>query len=207
MADFAANRSKDLEARTRQIEDQIVEISADLATLSSSSATNGTGGGTATSPGGGGGGGGGGGALAGDVIGLPGSNEVVAIHHSDVDTPVAGDDQQFAQYDHSSGTIRWVAIPATVYAYRTITANDTATTADGFIFVDATAGAVTLTLPTAASMAGRILVVKKIDTSVINTVTVDGSGAETIDNDLTAIMTIPYTSISLISNGTAWYIW
>lgn len=113
MADFAANRSRDIEARTRQIEDQLIEISAALAALQSAIATNTSGGGAAATAAaaGVGGGSGGGGALAGDVTGLPGSNEVVAIHHKAVDTPVSPtDDQKVLQYDDATGTIRWTSL-------------------------------------------------------------------------------------------------
>jgi hypothetical protein len=93
-----------------------------------------------------------------------------------------------------------------VYAVRTITANDTATTADGFIKVDTTAGNVTLTLPTAASMKGRVLIVKKISTPDVNLVTLDGNGAETIDGATTYVFNIPLMSVSLISDGAAWWL-
>jgi len=70
---------------------------------------------------------------------------------------------------------------------------------------DATAGAFSVNLPTAASMTGRIINVKKIDSSA-NAVTLDGSGAETIDGATTLALTVQWQSAQIQSNGTAWYV-
>ena len=68
---------------------------------------------------------------------------------------------------------------------------------------DTAAAAVTVTLPTAAT-ADTIYHIKKIGSTA--NVTVDGNGAETIDGATTAVLTIQYESITLISDGTAWWI-
>jgi hypothetical protein len=70
---------------------------------------------------------------------------------------------------------------------------------------DATAGAITIDLPPAADMAGKTVDIKKIDSS-INSVTLDGDGAETIDGSLTQVLTAQYDEITVLSDGTAWYI-
>jgi hypothetical protein len=72
------------------------------------------------------------------------------------------------------------------------------------VTVDATAGAVVLTLPTALSSKWRVYTIKKIDASV-NTVTVDAAGAETIDGALTVVMTLQWERITIQSDGTAWF--
>jgi hypothetical protein len=64
---------------------------------------------------------------------------------------------------------------------------------------------ITLTLPTAASAFRRTFTVKKVDAGV-GVITVDGSGAETIDGTLTAIVSIQYQSVDLYSDGIAWHI-
>lgn len=74
---------------------------------------------------------------------------------------------------------------------------------DGLVRGDATAGSITLTLPTAVGNGGKILYLKKIDSSA-NTVTVDGSGAETIDGALTQVLSFQYQGIAIISNGAGW---
>jgi hypothetical protein len=196
---FSSNRSQSLEARLRQLEDWAPSVRP------VEDSTDATGGGAAAvilanppsgSPPT---------TLTGDVSGLLTANTVNKIKGVPVDTPVAGDDQQFAQYDLSSGTIRWVNVTAPVFPIRTITVSGAATIADGVILVDATLGAVTVTLPAVATMTGRVLVVKKKDTSA-NAVILDGNGAETVDDLATFPFATPYTAISVISNGVAWWV-
>lgn len=72
------------------------------------------------------------------------------------------------------------------------------------MLVDASGAARTITLPTAASAKWRVYTVKKIDASA-NTVTVDASGAETIDGALTVVFTLQWEWIVIQSDGTAWF--
>lgn len=69
--------------------------------------------------------------------------------------------------------------------------------------VEATSGGITLTLPTAVGIQGKILVLKN---SSSGTVTIDGDGTETIDGGLTADLETQYESITIISNGSNWVI-
>jgi hypothetical protein len=73
--------------------------------------------------------------------------------------------------------------------------------ANGTVLVraDATAGNITITLPTAASSTGITFIVKKVDSSV-NTVTV--SVASNIDGSTTKVYNTQYTGASIMSNGT-----
>jgi len=90
-------------------------------------------------------------------------------------------------------------------AYRTVTASGNVVSGDYLIVADATAGAITMTLPPAALVPGRIYVFKRINSGA-NTVTVDAYGSETIDGALTHALSPQWNSITIISNGTAWYI-
>lgn len=72
--------------------------------------------------------------------------------------------------------------------------------------VDASAGAVTVTLPTAVGNAGLQHTVKKTDATA-NEVIVEGAGSETIDGDLNYIITESYNGATFISNGTNWYVY
>lgn len=72
-------------------------------------------------------------------------------------------------------------------------------------FMDATAGARTAFLPPAASAIGKIVNVKKTDASA-NVVTVQASGAETIDGTNTRTLTAQYQSVQIQSDGTTWWI-
>ena len=85
------------------------------------------------------------------------------------------------------------------------TANYTLAIADRGVLADATAGAFTISLPTAASAKDVEFFVKKIDISG-NTVIIDGNGAETIDGQTTQIISEQYTAITIYSDGTEWHI-
>jgi len=89
-------------------------------------------------------------------------------------------------------------------AVATYTADHTATLTDNLIKVDATGGNVTITLPPAAAAAGDGFTIKRIDSSA-NTVTVDGDGSETIDDETTKDLD-QYTAIQIVSDGTEWWI-
>ena len=81
----------------------------------------------------------------------------------------------------------------------------TIVSADNVILCNASAGAFTITLPTAVGRSGKMYNIKKID-STSNIVTVDGDGTETIDDGLTADLTVQYESITVVSDGTEWWI-
>jgi hypothetical protein len=88
---------------------------------------------------------------------------------------------------------------------RAVTASDNFAPDDYLVLCNATAGVITLTLPVAAASQGRKLVAKKTDASA-NAVTVDGNGAETVDGAASISITAQYDSVSVISDGAAWWI-
>lgn len=85
------------------------------------------------------------------------------------------------------------------------TATYTALVTDRTILMDATTGALTVNLPTAASSTNQILTIKKVDSSA-NTVTIDGNGSETIDGTTTKILATQWEKLTIQSNGTAWFV-
>lgn len=86
----------------------------------------------------------------------------------------------------------------------TVTSSPFTVTGEDVVLVnDDTAGATTVNLPAAAAV-GRVVRVKKLGTT--GDVTVDGDTTETIDDGLTATLTVQYESISLVSDGTEWHI-
>ena len=85
------------------------------------------------------------------------------------------------------------------------TADYILTSSDYTCLVTASSVNVTITLPAAAGCSGRIYNIKKLDATVY-TVIIDGNSSETIDGALTYSLTSQYESISIQSNGTAWYI-
>ncbi len=89
----------------------------------------------------------------------------------------------------------------------TKTANYTATLGDHKILVDSTGGAVTITLPTAASVAGLEFVVKDWKgQSLTNNITVATTASQTIDGASTKVLNIAYASFTFTSDGANWSI-
>lgn len=81
----------------------------------------------------------------------------------------------------------------------------TVTDADDVILVDASGGAVTITLHAVATAKKKKYDIKKIDSSA-NAVTIEGNLAETIDGALNVSTTTQYASYTVVPDGTAWYI-
>jgi hypothetical protein len=79
------------------------------------------------------------------------------------------------------------------------------TTNDEVVLVDATSGNKIVNLPPASTSDGYKVVVKKTDASV-NTVTIEPDGVETIDGGSNAVITQENVSLTLICNGSAWFI-
>ena len=68
-------------------------------------------------------------------------------------------------------------------------------------------GTQTINLPAAANNAGRILIIKDADgNSFNNAITIDGSGAETIDEGLTITIATNFGFRTLICDGTEWHV-
>ncbi len=95
--------------------------------------------------------------------------------------------------------------------YDATTATATGITLDytnRLVTVDATAGPITITLPTITAASPSILGarydIKKTDASA-NAITV--SGAETIDGAATATLAAQYDSISISAGATEWHVW
>ena len=95
----------------------------------------------------------------------------------------------------------------TALSVLTKTAAFTITDANDVILVDATSGAVTITLHAAATAKQKPYNFKKIDSSA-NAMTIDGNASETIDGATTKSTTIQYTNFTLVPNNTtgAWSI-
>ena len=81
----------------------------------------------------------------------------------------------------------------------------TASTSDYVINCDATSGAITINLPTAASIAGTVYIIKKSDASA-NAVTVDPSASQTVDGSTTYSLGSQYKYVQVMSDGSNWII-
>ena len=94
---------------------------------------------------------------------------------------------------------------ATRGAYRSVTTSGNVVSGDYLIIADATAGAITMTLPPAALVPGRIYAFKRINSGA-NAVVIDPNGSETIDGNLTHTLTPQWNGVTIMSNGVAWFI-
>lgn len=86
---------------------------------------------------------------------------------------------------------------------RTITASEVLTVKDLVVIVNASGGAVTVTLPLAASMAQAAYFIKRLGS---NTVAIAAQTGETIDGAGSVDLTTPYASRMLWSDGSNWYV-
>lgn len=104
----------------------------------------------------------------------------------------------------SAKTLTTPIINGVKFADASKTANYTLAATDSTVRVDASAGAVTLTLPAASGNAGLTYTIIRTDlVSSTNKVTIDGNGTETIDGMTTYIL---WTGESLVieCDGTNW---
>jgi hypothetical protein len=90
------------------------------------------------------------------------------------------------------------------------TATKTATTytissSDTVIIADATSNNVTITLPVASGLTGYRFYVKRKDATA-NTVSIVRSGSDTIDGATSQTLDAQYTSATVVSDGSNWYI-
>lgn len=83
--------------------------------------------------------------------------------------------------------------------------NYTVLSTDHFVQVDATIAPITISLPPAASMKGRTLVIKKRDATA-NTVTIDADAAEQIENALTLVLSARNQAAIITSDGANWWL-
>lgn len=84
--------------------------------------------------------------------------------------------------------------------------NYTISDTNGILAIFVTTGAAdrTITLPTVADNTGRVLYVVKVDDGAGNVI-VDGEGAETVNGAANVTLVGQYSSVTIISEGTAWY--
>lgn len=104
----------------------------------------------------------------------------------------------------TSGLPVWGDASST-FATATKTIDYTVTGTDVVILANAASTNVTITLPLASSFPGYRFFVKRIDNSA-NTCQIARSGSDTIDGDTSITLTVQYLSMTLVSNGSAWYI-
>ena len=88
---------------------------------------------------------------------------------------------------------------------RSVSATTTITTSDYAILANSTAVAISVTLPAASTVTGRIFFIKRVNAGA-NSVAVNPVGGETIDGGPFHSLTAQWARIEIISNGSAWFI-
>jgi hypothetical protein len=124
------------------------------------------------------------------------------------DTNVVGTSETPATENTTSnllvnGSLQGKVVSGLAYPY-TVRVNDM------FVQVDTTGAARTIDLPAAAAAgAGKIYIIKDEDNNaLINNITIDASGAETIDGALTKVInTTGFQAVRLYCTGAAWFTW
>lgn len=91
------------------------------------------------------------------------------------------------------------------HAVTPVTSSLVLTSTHSVVFADASGGGITVTLPTAVGIAGRIYTIKRTN-SGSNTVTIATTSSQTVDADTTVVLTTQYTSIDVVSDGSNWKI-
>jgi hypothetical protein len=142
-------------------------------------------------------------AIDGIVGGVP-SNSVI-IETSFGQLANAGAALTFSRGDHTHGTPAAPAPANTSTRIAFVNSPYGVLAADQKIFCDAIGGAIIVNLPSALLNDGRELTVKKLDVS-LNTVTIVGFGAQTIDDSPNKVISIRYDSVSLGAEGGNWWI-
>jgi hypothetical protein len=107
----------------------------------------------------------------------------------------------------TTGTVAKAKL-ATGYKDQTITSISaiyTALSTDEFIKASASGAAFTITIPTAVGITGRTYTITKTDTSV-NIVTIDPVSSETINGVATFDLFLRGQSITIVSDGSNWWI-
>jgi hypothetical protein len=94
---------------------------------------------------------------------------------------------------------------ATRGTYRSVTATGNVVSGDYLLICDATGGAITMALPPAALVPGRIYAFKRVNSGA-NAVVIDPNASETIDGAATYTLSAQWNSVTIMSNGTAWFI-
>ncbi len=91
--------------------------------------------------------------------------------------------------------------------FKVVSTNNSSYTAgnETIILANASGAGVTIALPVASTCTDRVYTVKKSDSSG-NTVTIDPNGSELIEGATTKVISAQYETVTIISDGTAWWI-
>jgi len=121
----------------------------------------------------------------------------IVEHHTKFRPPVGNKFGVAGQYIGTSEPVSPILDDCVV---KTTNVNYTLTEKDELVLATA---AITLTLPTAAGIKGKVYIIKNL---ISGTITIDTDGSETIDGSNGTYLTVQYQTITIISDGTNWNI-
>lgn len=105
---------------------------------------------------------------------------------------------------NSAGGISIAAASTPTTAFTTITTSTTLSPSVNAVLVDATSGNITVTLPTAVGANIPYIVKRKDATS--HTVTIATTSSQTIDGATTVQIQFQYTSVTMVSDSSNWWV-
>ena len=117
----------------------------------------------------------------------------------------ATDNGQVLQVNGTAKISNTLTTAGNLFAYVNKTSAYTLTATDQVVTADGTSGAFSITLPTSASKSGQTYTIKKIDASA-NAITVNTTSSQTIDGATTYSLATQYKYVTVISNGSNWFI-
>lgn len=142
--------------------------------------------------------------IGGDIAGTPTSPTVAKVSGVAVSgTPSVGN----SIVATSATTASWQAVSGGATNQHTVVSKSssyTLTTSDEVVLASASLLSLTMTLPTAVSNK-NMYTIKKTDSST-NTITVAPPGGQTIDGGGSAVLKVQYASVSVVSDGSNWFI-
>lgn len=128
------------------------------------------------------------------------------------DAPVVGTDATNKTYvdqaitDAIAAALGNVVTPITVYPTVTVTSDYSALSSDQVILVDSRTGPVTITLPATHVDGQRYEIKDKYGVALTEPITVVSADGDTIDGFTDIVMTNAYEAITLVSNGSDWFV-
>lgn len=104
----------------------------------------------------------------------------------------------------SSADPSWQAVAPSAYSVSAVkTTTYSILTTDSLVLVDGTS-AFTATLPTAVGVTGKVYIIKRVDQTLANAVTIATTSSQTIDGVTTRKLMTQYEQFTVVSDGTNW---
>lgn len=114
------------------------------------------------------------------------------------------DDDWDGEYQRGITTDAEISAAGMIVSVTSITADYTVLATDAIILADATAGQITVTLPTAVGIEGRVYMIKKTDSSSYKVI-IEGNGTETINGELNQELLFEGDAPQMASDDANWH--